>query len=281
MKCNLKISSNSKLWEAKAAAQDHTKGSHKKKYSKHSHSPLSKTTHLYLRGFHVSEMHLYRLCGLCGDFHEKKKKDCQIRLLQWALTESLPPSSLSFPDDQRTGCLAVRKDGRGDGDTKQGECGKPHSGESPSLSKSPPTKLCAVQMRIYIPIRESHKQTECNSCIGTRTATEYLSQSLKNIINRGGALCTCVDGGGKQQAVMCYQYLKPLQQKRLKNTDTLEWLSSFTANMISHLPFTAVTMTNDTTHGPLRGKNNIISRSKVQFSLSPGFQTVQHYTYIL
>lgn len=61
---------------------------------------------------------------------------------------------------------------------------------------------------------------------------------------------TFVDAGGKQQAVMSCQYLKPLQQKKLKETDNSQWLCCFIVNMISHLPLTALTMTSDTSHGP-------------------------------
>lgn len=70
----------------------------------------------------------------------------------------------------------------GSGSTKQGECGKPHSGDSLSLSNGTLTQLCAAWMGICIPIREAHKQTECKSCAGTRTVMDL---KLEEIISKG------------------------------------------------------------------------------------------------
>lgn len=76
------------------------------------------------------------------------------------------------------------EEGRGgEESTKQGECGKPHSGDSLSLSNGTLTQPCAAWMGICIPIREAHKQAGCKSCTGTRTMMDL---KLEGIISRGG-----------------------------------------------------------------------------------------------
>lgn len=66
---------------------------------------------------------------------------------------------------------------------KAGECGKPHSDD-----EGDDLAVYRIDEDLHTNT-PSHKQTECNSPIGTRTAQEYLKQSLKNVTIRGSALC--------------------------------------------------------------------------------------------
>lgn len=100
-------------------------------------------------------------------------------------------------------------------------------------------------------MHQSHKQTECYSHTGTRTASEY-----KKKINCEGRVfvhkeeSTCIDTGGKQQAVMCCRYLKPLEAKEAYRETLHNGSASLQQNMMSHLPFAAATMTSDKLTGP-------------------------------
>lgn len=82
MKCNLKISSNSKLWEAKAAAQDHTKDPTKKNI-RNIPTLLCQRPHICIWEVSMSQKCTFTdfVVFVVISMKKKKKKDCQIRLL--------------------------------------------------------------------------------------------------------------------------------------------------------------------------------------------------------